>query len=99
MQRSGRKSAPSFSLCFQKRNVFVNGGSAQIAHTGKFADIQMPGLIGRIVAEEDCGNIVFCYLRAAYLLALGLCVRHSGTHPLDFQFYNKDNLHLDNNVH
>ena len=64
------------SLCLQKRNVFINRCSAQIAHSGKFADIQMSAFICGIMPKEDCGNAVFGGLRPADLLVLGLCVCH-----------------------
>ena len=39
-------------LYFQKSNVFVNCGSADVADPCQFADIQLLALVGRIVAKE-----------------------------------------------
>ena len=72
------------ALGLQKRNVFVDGRAAEIAHTGKLADIEMAGLIGGIVAEEDCRNIIFRYLRPPDLLALGFCVCHARPYTLPY---------------
>ena len=83
-KEAGNQSWLPVSLCFQKRNVFVNGGSAYIAHSGKFTDIQMPGLIGRIVTEEDCWNTVLSCLRSADGSALFTSVRHARPHTLPY---------------
>ena len=39
-------------LCFQKAFVFVGGGSADVAHSCQFADVQLPVFVGGIVAKE-----------------------------------------------
>lgn len=49
---------PAPILCFQKYNVFVCGGSADVADPCQFADIQLPVFESGIVAEEDWR--VFC---------------------------------------
>ena len=57
----GADTNPPPILSLQKRNVLVNRRSAQIAHSRKFADIQMTAFVCRVVAKEDCGNIVLPY--------------------------------------
>ena len=81
---TGSQSWLPVSLCFQKRNVFVNGRSAQIAHPRQFCDIELPVLIGWIMRSEDCGDAVLGGLQTAYLLALGLGVRHPRPHTLSY---------------
>ena len=63
-----------------KSERYINRCSAQMAHSCQFGYIQLPVFIGRIVAEEDCGNAVGGYLRSTNLLALGLGVRHPRPH-------------------
>ena len=50
-------------LCFQKSNVFVNCGSADIANPCQFADIQLLALVGGVVAKEGGGDVLFAHLR------------------------------------
>ena len=45
-----------FDLSFQKSNVFVNCGSADVANPCQFADIQLLALVGGIVAKEGGGD-------------------------------------------
>ena len=45
-------------LCFQKSNVFVNCGSADVADPCQFRNIQLPTFESGIVSEEDCGNVI-----------------------------------------
>ena len=65
---SGRKSAPF--LCFQKSNVLVSGGSADVADPCQFADIQLLALVGRVVAKEGgeltCGCPIYRPLALAF---------------------------------
>ena len=48
-----------FLLCFQKTNVFVGCGSADVADPCQFADIQLLTLVGGIVAKEGGGDVLF----------------------------------------
>ena len=43
--------------------VFVNGSPAQITHSCQLADVEVSALVGGVVPEEDCWNVVFGYLR------------------------------------
>lgn len=73
--RSGRKSAPF--LCFQKSNILVNCGSADVADPRQFRYIQLLSLVGGIVAEKTCGDILFAYLRTPDLPPLGSGICHA----------------------
>jgi len=42
-------------LSFQKALVFVNGGTADVAHSRQFADVELPVFVGGIVAEKHGG--------------------------------------------
>ena len=42
-------------LCFQKALVFVGGGAADVAHSCQFTDVELPVLVGGIVAEKGRG--------------------------------------------
>ena len=75
---------PAPFLPFQKFNVFVNGRSDQITNSCQFADIEVSTFICGIMPEEDCGNAVFGGLGSAYLLTLGLGVRHTRPHTLPY---------------
>ena len=55
---SHREPHGSLFLCFQKVLVFVGGGSADIAHSCQFADVQLTVLVGGIVAEEGGGDVL-----------------------------------------
>ena len=57
-------------LCFQKSNVFVSCGSADVADSCQFADIQLLALVGGIVAEEGGGDVFFAHLRTSSFLWL-----------------------------
>ena len=60
------------SLCFQKALVFVGCGSADVAHSCQFADIQLLALVGGIVAKKTCGDVLLAYLRTPDLLPVAL---------------------------
>ena len=57
-------------LCFQKGFVFVGGCSADIAHSCQFADVELSVLMGGIVTEKTCGDVLFAYLRTTDLPSL-----------------------------
>ena len=57
-------------LYFQKSNVFVNCGSADVADPCEFRHIQLLALVGGIVAEEGGGDVFFAHLRSPDLLSL-----------------------------
>ena len=57
-------------LCFQKALVFVGCGSADVAHSCQFADVELPVFVGGIVAEKTCGDVLFAYLRTPDLPSL-----------------------------
>lgn len=59
--------APSF----QKPNVFVGCGSADVADPRQFADVQLPVFVGGIVAKESDGD------RQLYLPQLSEAAIHS----------------------
>ena len=63
---------------FQKVDVLVSRGAADIADPRQFGHIQLTSLVGGIVAKEARRNIIGGYLRSADLLALCLCVLHAG---------------------
>ena len=48
-------------LRFQKAFVFVCGGAADVAHSRQFADVQLPVLVGGIVAEKFGGMLPDVY--------------------------------------
>ena len=79
---------PAPSLSFQKRNIFINRCPAQIAHSGKFADIQMTAFVGGIMAEEDGGDIIFGGLRSAdgSALCTGIGYTRPHTRPYHRKF-------------
>ena len=52
---------------FQKSNVLVGGGSADVADPCQLADIQLLALVGGVVAKEGGGDIFFGHLRSADL--------------------------------
>ena len=58
------------SLSFQKSNVFVCCGSADVANPCQLADIQLLALVGRIVAKEGGGDVFFAHLRPPDLATL-----------------------------
>ena len=66
-----RTASPLQFLYFQKSNVFVNCGSADVADSCQLADIQPLALVGGIVAKEGCGDVLFAHLRSADLPTLG----------------------------
>ena len=75
-------------LPFQKALVFVGGGSADVAHSRQFADGQLPVLVGGIVAEETCRDVLFAYLRTPDLPSLcsGLSYARSYSYQNHRQF-------------
>ena len=58
-------------LSFQKSNVFVCCGSADVADPCQFADVELSVLMGGIVAEKTCGDVLFIHLRTPDLPSLG----------------------------
>jgi len=60
----------SCHLCFQKSNVFIGCGSADVADPCQFRHIQLLALVGGIVAEEGGGDVLFTHLRPADRAAL-----------------------------
>ena len=58
-------------LSFQKSNVFVNCGSADVADPCEFRHIQPLALVGGVVAKEGGGDVLFAHLRSADLPTLG----------------------------
>ena len=50
-------------LCFQKSNVFVGGGSADVADPCQFRHIQLLALVGGVVAKEVGGDVLSAHLR------------------------------------
>ena len=48
---------------FQKGFIFVGGGAADVAHSRQFADVELPVLMGGVVAQERCGDVLFAHLR------------------------------------
>ena len=67
-------------LVKEKSNVFVGGGTADIAHSRQFADIQLPVFVGGIVAEKTCGDVLFAYLRTPDLPSLCPRIFHPRPH-------------------
>ena len=49
-------------LCFQKSNVFINCGSADVADPCEFRHIQLLALVGWIVAKEGGGDVLLAHL-------------------------------------
>ena len=48
-------------LRFQKALVFVGGGSADVAHSRQFADVELPVFVGGAMPEECGGDIFFAH--------------------------------------
>ena len=71
---------PPDLLCFQKKNVLIDGCATEAAHTRKLADIEMAAFVCRIMPKEDCRDMVFRNLRPPYPLSFGSGVRHSRPH-------------------
>ena len=63
-------------LYFQKALVFVGGGSADVAYSRQFADVELSVLMGGIVTEKTCGDVLFAYLRTPDLPSLCPCIFH-----------------------
>ena len=63
-------------LVFQKVDVLVSRGAADVADPRQFGHIQLTSLVGGIVPKEARRNIIGGYLRSADLLPL--CVLHAG---------------------
>ena len=66
---SGRNVRSIFML--PKGFVFVGGGAADVADPCQFTDVQLPVLMGRIVAEKHGVDVLFTHLRPLDLSALG----------------------------
>ena len=66
-----------FDLSFQKSNVFVCGGSADVADPCEFRHIQLLALVGGVVAKEGGGDVLFADLRTPDLPSLGSGVFHA----------------------
>ena len=56
-----------FFLCFQKSNIFVGCGSADVADPCQFTDIQLLALVGGGVAKEGGKDVLFAHLRSVFL--------------------------------
>ena len=67
-------------LCFQKSNVLVNCGSADVADPCEFRHIQLLAFVCGVVAKERCGDVLFAHLRSADLSPFGSGVLHATTH-------------------
>ena len=65
-------------LVFQKVDVLVSRGAADVADPRQFGHIQLTSLVGGIVPKEARRNIIGGHLWSADLLALCLCVLHAG---------------------
>ena len=57
-------------LVKEKSNVFVGGGSADVAHSCQFADVELPVFVGGIVPQKYGGGVLFAYLRTPDLPSL-----------------------------
>ena len=53
------------NLYFQKSNVFVGCGSADVADPCQLADIQLLTLVGGVAAKEGGGGVLFAHLHLA----------------------------------
>ena len=75
-------------LCFQKVDVLVIRGAADVADPRQFRHIELSSLVGGIVAKEARRNIIGGHLRSADLLSLCFCLLHAGaySHPNHRQF-------------
>ena len=73
-----------FDLSFQKSNVFVNCGSADVANPCQFADIQLLALVGGVVAKEGGGDVLFAHLRSPDLSPLGSGICHARPHSCPY---------------
>ena len=74
----------SISLCFQKSNVLVCGGSADVADPCQFRHIQLLTLVGGIVAKESGGDVLFAHLRPPDLPPLGSGIFHARPHSCSY---------------
>ena len=63
-------------LAFQKPNVFVGGGAADVANSCQFADVQLPVFVGGIVPQKYGGDVLFAYLRTPDLPSFCPCIFH-----------------------
>ena len=64
-------------LVFQKTDVLVSRGAADVADPRQFGHAQLPSLVGGVMPKEARRNIIGGHLRSADLLALCLCVLHA----------------------
>ena len=65
-------------LAFQKVDVLVSCGAADVADSRQFGHIELSLLVGGIVAKESRRNIIGGHLRSADLLSFCLCFLHAG---------------------
>ena len=74
--------APCSILSFQKSNVLVCRGSADVADPCEFRHIQLLALVSGVMAEKGGGDVLFAHLRPAELYAFSLGVCHPRTHAV-----------------
>lgn len=67
-------------LSFQKSNVLVNCGSADVADPCEFRRMGLLAFVGGIVAKKGGGNVFFAHLRTPDLPSLGSGVLHARPH-------------------
>ena len=63
-------------LFFQKRFVFVGGGSTDVANPCQFTDVKLPVLMCGVVAKKGGGNVLFTHLRTPDLPSLCSGIAH-----------------------
>ena len=68
----------SLFSAFQKVDVLVSRGAADVADSRQFGHIELSSLEGGVVPKEARRNIIGGHLRSADLLPLCLCVLHAG---------------------
>lgn len=76
-----REHSSRLYLCFQKRNVLIDGCATEAEHTRKLANIEMVAFVCRVVPKEDCRDALNRNLLPPNPLPLGPGVRHSRPHP------------------
>ena len=87
-----------FLLSFQKSNVLVSCGSADVADSRQFRHIQLLALVCGVVAEEVGGDVLSTHLRSPDLATLGSGIFHARPHsrPYHRQFQLTDHAcHLE----
>lgn len=75
-----REHSSRLYLCFQKRNVLIDGCATEAEHTRKLANIEMVAFVCRVVPKEDCRDALNRNLRPPDPLPLGSGIRHSRAH-------------------